>query len=89
MYIRELVWDDYRIDHIARHDVEPFEVEDVCDSVLTVTFRQGKNRYRVYGQTAEGRYLFIVLERLNNSRFKPITARDMTPSEKSKIRRLK
>jgi hypothetical protein len=33
----------------------------------------------------EGRYLFIVLEHIEGSRYKPITARDMTPGEKAAI----
>ena len=28
--IRRLIWDSWNITHIARHDVTPDEVEDVC-----------------------------------------------------------
>jgi len=50
--------------------------------------RQGGNRYLVYGQTAEGRYLFIVLEQIKGIVYKPITAREMTDREKRNFRRL-
>lgn len=32
MKIHELIWPDDRINHIARHGVEPEEVEEVCSS---------------------------------------------------------
>ena len=30
MKIHELVWPEDRVDHIAKHGVEPEEVEEVC-----------------------------------------------------------
>lgn len=32
MIIRRLIWDEWNIDHIAGHNVEPEEVEEVCRS---------------------------------------------------------
>lgn len=78
MRISRLEWDDYRIEHIAQHDVEPDEVWEVCEDPLQLARREGKNRFRLYGQTAGGRYLFVVLEQVARAVFKPITARDMT-----------
>jgi uncharacterized DUF497 family protein len=89
MRITKLAWDDYRIDHIAQHDVEPEEVWEVCEDSLHLARRQGRNRYLLYGQTAEGRYLFVVLEHVEATIFKPITARDMTEGEKQNFRRLR
>ncbi|MFQ5615082.1 MAG: BrnT family toxin [Anaerolineales bacterium] len=89
MYISDLDWDDYRVEHIARHEVEPFEVWEVCEDPLHLARRQGRNRYRLYGQTADGRYLFVVLERVEDTVYKPITARDMTAKEKRNVRRLR
>ena len=68
MRISRLEWDDYRVEHIAEHDVEPDEVWQVCEDHSHRAQREGHNRYRVFGQTAEGRYLFIVLEHINISR---------------------
>ncbi len=56
MYIDRLDWDDYR--------VEPREVWEVCNDRSHLARRQGRNRYLVYGQTLDGRYLFVVLERI-------------------------
>jgi uncharacterized DUF497 family protein len=87
MYIHALLWDDYRIEHIALHNVEPHEVEEICNDPWHLGRREGKNRYRLYGQTTAGRYLFVVVERISGSTFRPITARDMVPGEKQNIRR--
>ncbi len=89
MYINDLDWDDYRVEHIARHNVDPYEVWEVCEDTLHLAHRQGHNRYRLYGQTVAGRYLFIVLERIEGTVYKPITARDMTTKEKRSFRRLR
>lgn len=89
MRITKLVWDDNRISHIAQHGVEPEEVWEVCEDPLHLARRQGRNRYRLYGQTVEGRYLFVVLEHVESTIFKPITARDMTEGEKQNYRRLR
>jgi uncharacterized DUF497 family protein len=56
---------------------------------LHLAHREGRKRYRLYGQTAEGRYLFVVLEHVRGTVYKPITARDMTPNEKRNYRRLR
>ncbi len=89
MYVSRLEWDDYRIEHIARHNVEPYEVWEVCEDSLHLARRQGTNRYLLYGQTIVGRYLFVVLEHVQGSIYKPITARNMTDREKRNFRRLR
>ena len=89
MRISRLEWDDYRIQHISEHDVEPDEVWDVCRDPLHMARREGQNRYRLYGQTEVGRYLFVVLEHIEGSVSKPITARDMTDGERRGFRRLR
>ena len=88
MRIDRLDWDDYRVEHIARHDVKLREVWEVCNDISHLARRQGRNRYLVYGQTLDGRYLFVVLERIQESVYKPITARDMTDREKRNLRGL-
>ena len=87
MYISSLEWDDYRVEHISRHNVEPYEVWDVCEDPSHLARRHGNNRYLVYGQTVNGRYLFVVLEHIQGTIYKPITARDMTNREKRNFRR--
>ena len=89
MYIDRLDWDDYRVEHIARHNVEPREVWEVCNDRSHLARRQRHNRYLMYGQTLDGRYLFVVLERIQEFVYKSITARNMTEREKRNFRRLR
>ena len=89
MYIKTIDWDDYRIEHVAQHNVEPTEVWEVCEDPFHLARRQGHNRYRVYGQTSHGRYLLVVLEHIEGTIYKPITARDMTDREKGNFKRLR
>jgi hypothetical protein len=58
--IRKLIWDSWNIAHIARHDVTPDEVEDVCHGNY-ITSQTYKGRIRVIGPTSTGRMLAIIL----------------------------
>lgn len=89
MRIDQLIWDDYRVEHVALHDVDPEEVWQICQDPLHVARREGRNRYLIFGQTDGGRYLFVVLEQMESASYKPITARDMTEAEKRGFRRLR
>lgn len=86
MIIRKLVWDEWNIDHIAKHNVEPEEVEEACKSKNL--FNKWKNKtYRVIGQTEDGRYLTIFLAPRIGQSYYPVTARDSTEKEKKAFRR--
>ena len=89
MHIDQLIWDDYRVEHMALHDVDPEEVWQVCQDPLHSARREERNRYLIFGQTDGGRYLFVVLEQIESASYKPITARDMTEAEKRGLRRLR
>ena len=56
MIISELQWDDENVEHIARHDVNPKEVEDICFGVH-ISAKQRGQRYILSGQSVGGRYL--------------------------------
>ena len=86
MKIQHLEWDENNIDHIARHGVDPDEVEEaLVDKPLIRRGRQG--RYLIYGQTTAGRYLFAVVKPLRSAWARVITARDMTDRERRYYRR--
>jgi uncharacterized protein len=88
MKIHELIWPEDRIDHIARHNVMPEEVEEVCfsQSLIQRAKSEGKNPiYYVLGQTASGRYLFCVVIQFPDGRGYPVTARSMTRKEKRRF----
>ena len=75
------MWNDDDIEHIALHGINPAEVEDVCfDQHISIRGRYG--RYVLYGQSSEGKYIKLILERLHDHVFRPVTAYDMKESEK-------
>jgi uncharacterized DUF497 family protein len=90
--IEEFVWTDDRIDHIARHHVQPDEVEEVCfgKALVQVAKSRGRNPvYYVLGQTSSGRHLFCVVIQFPEGKGFPITARPMTQREKERYNRWK
>lgn len=86
--IRELLFDEWNEEHIARHGVLPEEVEQVCLSRPFVS-KARDLRLRIIGQTAGGRYLTIILAIRSHGIYYPITAREATPAERKLCHRQK
>ena len=86
MKIDSLYWDDENIEHISKHNVNPQEVEDVCFETHIIR-REGDRRYILSGQSANGRYLNVVIERVDRGLFRPITAFEMSESYKRSYRK--
>lgn len=85
MIIKRLVWDRWNINHIARHNVEQEEVEEVCSS--RNLFEKGRDgTYQITGQTESGRFLSIVAVPRGNG-FYPVTARDADDKERRRFRK--
>ena len=92
MYIHGLIWPDERTEHIARHGIEPNEVEEVCFGhalVLRTKSRGPSPVYHVLGQTDAGRPLFCVVIRLQDGLAYPVTARPMSDRELRRYRQWK
>jgi len=89
MFISKLEWDDYRVEHVALPDLDPDEVWEVCEDPLHRAIRQGRDRCLVHGQTAAGRYVLVVLEHVEGTVYRPITARGMTDRERRNFRGLR
>jgi uncharacterized protein len=86
MKIDDLEWTADRVEHIARHDVTPEEVEEVFTSARY--FKRGRGGvYEAWGQTDSGRYLLVIFRYLGHNRAWPITARDMDENEKRFFRK--
>jgi len=86
MKIDSLYWDDENIEHISKHNVNPQEVEDVCFGAHIIK-REGDRRYILSGQSANGRYLNVVIERVYRRLFRPITAFEMSVNYKRRYRK--
>ena len=90
MKIHKLIWPQDRIDHIAAHQIEPQDVEDVCfgQSLILRAKSKGKNPvYYVLGQAETGQYLFCVIIQFPDGNGYPVTARLMTRTERRRFNR--
>lgn len=86
MRIAELEWDDENVQHIARHNVNPQEVEDVCFG-FHISEVESKQRCILSGQTSAGKHLNVVVERVGEGLFRPITAFEMSENYKRRYRK--
>ena len=87
--IKRLVWDDWNIYHIARHEVTPEEVETVCQGNF-ITLQGKKGRLVIVGSTAEQRMLSIVLEpEPEEGVYYPVTARPAARKERQIYQQIK
>ena len=89
MKIYEILWKERFVEKISdKHSVAMEEVEDVLFSHPHVR-KAGRGRIRgedlfvAYGQTESGRYLTVFFVRKRRAVALPISARDMTRSERS------
>ena len=80
-------WDRQNVEHIARHAVQPVDVEEVVFEGKPLTTKGRNELYHVFGETQAGRYLLVVMALLGNQRARVITARDMTKRERQYYRK--
>ncbi len=90
MKIGEILWKPDRVDHLARHNISPEEVEEAVFAASYVSVEVLKKAdnspndkiYRCLAVTEAGRYItFIFIYKGGGTAF-PITARDMTDTER-------
>ncbi len=83
IFIRRLVWDSWNVVHIARHEVTPDEVEEVChgEHIARLTYDE---RLLLIGPTLSGRMLAVILGPTNKSGiYYPVTARPVSKKERN------
>jgi uncharacterized DUF497 family protein len=84
--VRRLIWDAWNVAHIARHDVIPEEVEEVCHD-QPITSETYKGRLRVVGLTQSGRILTVILAPTPDAGvYYPVTARPADRKERGNYR---
>jgi uncharacterized DUF497 family protein len=88
LQLYEVIWKDQFVEKIAvKHRVTTDEVEEALFSEPHVRLAEkgrvkDEHLYVAYGQTATGRYLVVFFIRKRRSAALPISARDMTRSER-------
>jgi uncharacterized DUF497 family protein len=95
MRLREIIWKDRFIDKLeSKHGVFSDEVEEIIFGKPHIRKAgkghiKGEDLYVAYGQTEDGRYLVIFFIRKEKIAALPISARDMTKSERKYYERQK
>ncbi len=83
----EIRWTEESEEHIARHGIEPAEVEEAAFARPRLTAPGREGTRLVFGTTSAGRHLLVELaEALDGSDY-CVTARDMTAKERRTFRR--
>ena len=81
--IESLEIDDHILDKVeAKHGITFDEVEEACLSDKRHIRRSREGLYRLFSQTAAGRYILAVLVNLGGGNWKLVTAREMTGNER-------
>lgn len=86
--IKELVWDEWNIGHIARHGVTPDEVEQVRQGDF-VYWEADKGRIMLVGETKAGRLISAVLSYKGEGRYYPITSHTASRKQRRRYQELK
>ena len=77
---KDLVWDDWNIKHIKKHNVTKDEVEESFENL--VVYRKGyKKRLMLIGRSG-GRILSVVVAKDNLGSYYVVTARDADKKER-------
>jgi len=81
--IESLEIDDQILDKIeSKHSVSLEEVEQACLSEKRHVRRGREGLYKLFSQTAAGRYVLVVLAYSGKGAWKMVTARQMTDNER-------
>ena len=78
-------WNEWNLEHIARHGVGPEEAEQAVNANPAAD--AGGDRYKVWGPTENGRFLQVVFVLDPDDAICVIHARDLTDREKKNWRR--
>lgn len=92
MKIRQILWPEEQVEHIAAHNITPEEFEEVCfgRALVLRTKSEGKSPvFNVLGQTNAGDYLLCVVIQFADGNGFPVTARPMTLKEQRRYRQWK
>lgn len=92
MQLYDVIWKDKFVEKIAvKHGISTEEVEEVLFATPHIRLAEkgrvkDEHLYVAYGQTEQGRYLVVFFIRKRRVAALPISARDMTSSERKYYR---
>jgi hypothetical protein len=76
----EIIWNDEpggNVDHIGDHDLVPEDVEEVIFNPVDHDVSRSSGLPIVFGFTADGRYIMVVYEQIDEVTIYPVTAFDV------------
>jgi uncharacterized protein len=86
--VAEFRWNEWNVEHLARHGVKPDEAEDIVVAARQpYPLERPDAKWLVWGRTAAGRALQIVFVLDDDDTIYVIHARDLTTREKQRYRR--
>jgi uncharacterized protein len=77
-------WDLHNVGHVARHGVDPAEVEEAFERPHIIIPSQdvsGEKRWKLFGTSTAVRYLVVVFT-IRERRLRPVTAHTMNRRER-------
>ncbi len=81
--VRKLIWDDWNVSHIKRHDVYPEEVELSLKDKYVVFLKGHSGRLIILGRANKRLLAVIINEQDTAGVFYVVTARDMSKKERN------
>lgn len=86
--VPEYRWNEWNVEHIARHGVRPDEAGEVIDGARSpYPMERTDEKWLVWGRTHGGRIVQVVFLLDPDDVVYVIHARDLTPREKRQLRR--
>jgi uncharacterized DUF497 family protein len=77
-------WDLHNVGHVARHGVDPLEVEEAVELphwIVPAKAAGGEKRWKLLGTSAAGRCLVVVFT-VREERLRPVTGYTMNEKER-------
>jgi hypothetical protein len=77
-------WNPHNVGHVARHGVQPEEVEEAVGRahvIIPAKDMHGEKRWMLFARSAAGRYLIVVFT-IRDGRLRPVTAHTMNERER-------
>lgn len=82
LIIESFVWDNWNVQHIARHNVLQAEVEEAAADKYTVFLRAKLGRIMLLGRSQQRLLAVVLAQESDSNDFYVITARDMSKKER-------
>lgn len=81
--IKEIVWDEWNLEHIKKHNVTREEVEKVAQGFV-IHAKAKSGRYALFARV-DKRIITVIVKRKSKTIYYVVTARDSTKKERRKV----